>query len=205
MLLEVCGGKIPHRSKTTVFWPKCSSKQLCIQLSLRKRTLQCALERKLAAMTQYQFLDYFLNRRPRRQSNWRTTMKKFWMAAFAALTLTAVVSIGASDSAYACKWKATQPCGVYNQDPGKTFSGNQLPTDMIAVTVCHPYWSKLLAPKWWGPTVRYASWHADLPAVHSQCSTRTVKRGSVIDSYASCVHRVIRTARLTRPGTYWMN
>lgn len=117
---------------------------------------------------------------------------------------------GMASQAAACGQTATVACGL--TAPEKHFSGNVKIQKPIKVTVCHSYWNQLKvghlngrATRWWGPTIRKGGWSADLPAAASECKSWWVKPGTSIDTFASCVQRVISTGPMTRSKIYWLN
>lgn len=112
--------------------------------------------------------------------------------------------------AEACGRTAQVACGL--TAPEKNFSGTVKLIKPIKVTVCHGYWSQLKvghlngrATRWWGPTIRKGGWSADLPAASNECKSWWVKPGTSIDTFASCVNRVISTGPMRRSDTYWLN
>lgn len=130
---------------------------------------------------------------------------------FVALFATFIFYGASPETAAACqKISASEKiCG--DTAPQKYFKGDKQLVAPVKVTVCHPYWNRLdigrlngRATRWWGPTIRYGNWHADLPATASECKSFWVKPGTVIDSFASCVNRIVRTPRMMRAGTYWL-
>lgn len=132
-------------------------------------------------------------------------MRKLSLAACAALVLFCT-NIGGAEAG--CKKTNYNPCPA-NPDPGLTYLGNQHPTDMIRVTVCVSpgLWKRYRSPKWWGPTMRWRGRGGgeDLPAVHARCSTRSVRAGVSIDTYADCLRRNVTTVVMWRSGTYTMH
>lgn len=108
-------------------------------------------------------------------------------------------------------------CPQYKEEcnrtaPKKNFKGDKQIPDQIRVTVCHKYWDRLdvgtlngRRTKWWGPSIQFSGWSADLPATAQRCKTFYVKPGSRITTYASCVDRVIRTPAMKKAGTYSMS
>lgn len=137
---------------------------------------------------------------------------KYGRAIFIALTLmTALIGYSIfSTPAAACGKTKQVACGL--TAPEKHFSGKKQLVKPIKVTVCHSYWNQLdighlngRATRWWGPTIRYHRWAADLPAVASECKSWWVKPGTSIDTFASCVQRIVRTGPMRRSGTYWLS
>lgn len=100
------------------------------------------------------------------------------------------------------------PC-EYRPDPGMVFQGDVVVPNQIRVTVCHTWWNDLLAPRWWGPTIIYGNWKADLPARYSQCYEQWIVPGSEITSVPSCPPFFSRYEVSTGPmwsaGTYWLD
>jgi len=88
--------------------------------------------------------------------------------------------------------------------PTVTFRGDRELVAPISVTVCHGYWGRLASPRWWNPTIRFGGWEQDLPPVRSACKTYSVKPGTDMRLFASCVQRVIGTGPMRVPGTYTM-
>lgn len=120
-----------------------------------------------------------------------------------------VYLFGGTISANACGQSVQVACG--NTAPDKHVSGNKQIKNPIKVTICHTYWNRLdvgilngRKTKWWGPTIRYGSWSMDLKATASQCKSWWVVPGTVIDSYANCVQRIVTTSRMYKSGTYWL-
>jgi len=124
--------------------------------------------------------------------------------AFMAIPAASVIGVDATQAA-ACTWTKKKPCG-YNPDPGVRYSGNGHPTNMVKATVCYSEWNDLAngsRGKWWGPTLRRGSWHADRDAVYKPCYVQWVVKGTRIESDSACTPgKVLVTQKIFAAGTY---
>lgn len=99
-------------------------------------------------------------------------------------------------------------CG--NSNTNRYFSdGTVVLPAPINVTICYPEWD-LLVPgrldgrvtKYWGPTIRYGNWSADLQAVtNGPCKRFQVRPGTVFES-DNCKGTRVLKVKVTRSGKY---
>jgi hypothetical protein len=116
-------------------------------------------------------------------------------------------------SAQACSETNINACPPTTA-PVVTFKGDRQLADPIVVWVCHPYWEQLNGiegekddpnARWWGPTIKYGRWQANLPATYERCKRFEVKPGTQITTNASCLDgALITTGPMTVAGRIYL-
>lgn len=116
-------------------------------------------------------------------------------------------------SAWACSETRIGACPP-TPAPMVQFRGDKTLDQPIQVWVCHPYWERLDGregpagdpqSRWWGPTIAYGKWKANLPATYERCKRFWVKPGTAIKTIASCLnHQEISTVPMRQAGAIYL-